>query len=189
MSPCCFRRLSAPALLALILGAAAPAAAADTPADTLSVSQAPASPGPIYVDPSDLGLGTSVVYTRVPNSSDVAALGYVEYVRHVVVWLPAWPEDFAAIEPLAKVLLPEGADLVVFLQGYPPTRSQAAVWNLLHQPLRIIMLVDGPPSDRGMILEMNSLRGLERVVATMDRPSRLGFERLQRPLSFRVLVR
>jgi hypothetical protein len=33
------------------------------------------------------------------------------------------------------------------------------------------------------------MRNLERVIAEMDEPSRAGFERLQRPLSFRKVVR
>jgi hypothetical protein len=33
------------------------------------------------------------------------------------------------------------------------------------------------------------MRNLERVIAEMDQPSRAGFERLQRPLSFRKVVR
>jgi hypothetical protein len=39
-----------------------------------------------------------------------------------------------------------------------------------------------------VVSDLNSMRGLERVVAQMDDPSRTGFERLQRPLSFRKLV-
>jgi hypothetical protein len=50
-------------------------------------------------------------------------------------------------------------------------------------------VVDGPPADRGMIMEMNAMRGLVRVIADMPHPSRSGFERLQRPLSFRVVMR
>ena len=33
------------------------------------------------------------------------------------------------------------------------------------------------------------MRYLERVIAQMDEPSRIGFDRLQRPLSFRKVVR
>jgi hypothetical protein len=35
----------------------------------------------------------------------------------------------------------------------------------------------------------NIMRSLERVVAEMNEPSRSGFEQLQRPLSFRKVVR
>jgi len=38
------------------------------------------------------------------------------------------------------------------------------------------------------IANLNEMRSLERVIAQMDTPSRQGFERLQRPLSFRKLV-
>jgi hypothetical protein len=36
---------------------------------------------------------------------------------------------------------------------------------------------------------MNRIRTLDRIIAQMEHPSRSGFERLQRPLSFRVLKR
>jgi hypothetical protein len=39
-----------------------------------------------------------------------------------------------------------------------------------------------------VVQDLNAMRGLERVVADVDPPSRAGFERLQRPLSFRRLV-
>ncbi len=164
------------------LGAAAPVAVETGP-------KAPAPPAPpLFVDPSDMGFGLSLVYRRVPNSADVAALAYYDNVQHLVVALPRWPEDYAALEPLGRVILPQGADLIVLLQGYPPSSGQASLWNMIRQPMRIILTVDGPPVDRGMIMELNAMRGLERVIATMDHPSRSGFERLQRPLSFRVLV-
>jgi hypothetical protein len=38
------------------------------------------------------------------------------------------------------------------------------------------------------VANLNELRALERVIAEMDQPSRSGFERLQRPLSFRKIV-
>jgi len=53
--------------------------------------------------------------------------------------------------------------------------------------VRLIMIVDGPPADRSLIMELNRVRNLERVIAQMERPDRSGFERLQRPLSFRVV--
>ena len=52
-----------------------------------------------------------------------------------------------------------------------------------------MLVVDGPPGNRAGIDELNRIRGLERVIADMEYPSRTGFERLQRPLSFRVLMR
>jgi hypothetical protein len=183
------------ALLALVLlpvsapAAKRPAAATTPAAGADSPVAATLAPAPLLVDPSDMGLGVSMVYRRVPNAADIAALAYYDNVQHLVLALPAWPEDFAEIEPLAKLLLPQGTDVIVILPGYPPTRSQAALWNMVRQPLRIIMAVDGPPADRGLLMEMNAMRGLERVIATMEHPARTGFERLQRPLSFRVLMR
>jgi hypothetical protein len=38
------------------------------------------------------------------------------------------------------------------------------------------------------VQDLNGMRVLERVVADVDPPSRAGFERLQRPLSFRRIV-
>lgn len=149
---------------------------------------APQCPPPLLVDSADLGLGATVVYTRIPNTAEVHDLQYLESVGHVMLSLGAWPASYADIEPLSRAVLPEGADLVVILPGYPPTREAAGAWNLLHRPVRIVMVVDSPPVDREMVFEMNSIRGLERVIADLPRPARTGFERLQRPLSFRVIV-
>jgi hypothetical protein len=180
-------------LVSLSLPAHARADASGRPADAAADSVAAAAPAPVpepplLLDPADMGFGVSMYYRRIPNSADIAALAYYDNVQHLVLSLPAWPEDFAAIEPLARVLLPQGTDVIVLLPGYPPTRSQASLWNMLRLPLRIVLSVDGPPVDRGMILELNAMRGLERVIATMEHPSRSGFERLQRPLGFRVLL-
>ena len=46
----------------------------------------------------------------------------------------------------------------------------------------------GPPPDVGLVQDLNAMRGLERVIVDLDVPSRSGFERLQRPLSFRRIV-
>ena len=75
----------------------------------------------------------------------------------------------------------------MLLPGWPPSHEALGAWNLVGANLRLIMVVDGPPTDRAMIAELNQLRSLERVIAQMEQPSRSGFERLQRPLSFRVL--
>ncbi len=171
-------------LLAAVL-AVAPAGA--TPVDSLPPAAAPAPAVPLLFDSADMGFGVSVVFTRLPNAADLTNLSYFENLQHVVVSLPAWPDDAAAIAPLAQLPLPMGADLVVLLPGYPATHAALDAWNHLGRPVRLIMLVDGPPVDRGMILEMNAMRGLARVVATMAYPARTGFERLQRPLSFRVV--
>lgn len=180
--------LSAIALLAL----PAAARAADRPDSSGAAPGAPAASAgclPLVFDPSDLGFGASAVFQRIPTAADLEDLAFLETgVRHVVLVLPEWPADWDRIAPLGQASLPRDADLVVVLPGYPPTRAASAAWNMLRQPLRLVMVVDGPPADRSMILELNRLRGLERVIADMPRPSRSGFERLQRPLAFRVVV-
>lgn len=158
-----------------------------TAVGTLLAAASPALP--LIVDTADPGFGASLVFTRVPGARDLEAIPFLDAnVRHIVLALPSWPEDYGQLEPLGRVVLPEGTDVLVVLHGYPPSRAATSAWNLLRQPLRIVLLVDGPPVDRGMITELNVLRGLERVIATMAHPSRSGFERLQRPLSFRVLM-
>ena len=103
--------------------------------------------------------------------------------------LPEWPATYAELRPMQQSILPEGAELVILLPGWPPTREALGAWNLVGSGLRIIIIVDGPPGDRALIAELNRVRSLDRVIAQMEHPSRSGFERLQRPLSFRVLKR
>jgi hypothetical protein len=114
-------------------------------------------------------------------------LVFVSGVARAVVVLPAWPAEYAALEGLR--LAPEGVEVFVVLPGYPPSRGAADLWNLLGAPVRIVLLVRGAPPDPGMILDLNRMRNLDRVIAEMDEPSRAGFERLQRPLSFRKVMR
>jgi hypothetical protein len=186
------RRLAIPALLLATLAGLPPAARADgaaAGADSVTAAAPAAVPAPpLFVDPSDFGFGISMVFRRIPTPADIANLAYYDNVQHLILQLPGWPEDFAGIEPLTKVILPQGTDVIVVLPGYPASPSRVRLWNMLRVPLRIVMVVDGPPTDRGMMLELNSMHGLERVIATMERPSRSGVERLQRPLSFRVVV-
>lgn len=78
---------------------------------------------------------------------------------------------------------------MVVLRGYPPSRGAAELWNLLGAPVRLVLLVPGPPTDPGVLMDLNVMRHLDRVIAEMDVPARTGFERLQRPLSFRKVVR
>lgn len=181
--------------LALALASTALPACASAPAAPGSAGPAPAvappatsaeKPAPLILDPSDLGFGTSVVYTRVPGARDLNELAYLPAVSHVVLQLPDWPAGWDEIRQLQDYPLPDGADLVVLLPGWPPTHAAVEAWNYLRRPLRIVLLVDGPPADRGTVLELNTMRGLDRVIADMEHPSRSGFERLQRPLSFRV---
>ncbi|MBI5169035.1 MAG: hypothetical protein HZA61_06080 [Candidatus Eisenbacteria bacterium] len=168
-------------------------AAADSartiPAPAVPALPAEPPPAPLLLDPLDLGFGTSVVFPRIPTTRDLSDLAYYPAVQHVVIQLERWPEGWEGIRPMQDYPLPEGADLIVIVPGYPPSRQAAEAWNYLRRPLRIVMLVEGPPTDRGTILELNAIRGLERVIADMANPSRSGFERLQRPLSFRVRKR
>ena len=141
---------------------------------------------PLLIEP-DLGFGTHVVMRRLPTAADLEDLRFVSGLRQVLVALPEWPAGYAEIKPLQQAFLPEGAELVVLLPGWPPTREALGAWNLVGGNIRLILIVNGPPADRALIAEINHVRTLERVIAQMDRPERTGFERLQRPLSFRVL--
>ena len=73
------------------------------------------------------------------------------------------------------------------LSGYPPTREAADAWNLLNVRTRLILVVDGPPTSSNAISDLNAMRALERVIVDTDEPTRSGFERIQRPISFRVV--
>jgi hypothetical protein len=141
---------------------------------------------PLLIE-QDLGFGTHVVMRRLPNAADISDLGAVNGLRQIVVALPEWPADFAALAPLQQVAFPTDVELVVLLPGWPPSRAALDAWNLLGGNVRLIMVVGGPPADRALILELNRVHNLERVIAQMEHPDRSGFERLQRPLSFRVV--
>lgn len=177
---------------------AAPAVAGDTLRHELEGSAravvalpvpAERPPVPLLLDANDFGFGTSVVFDRLPSIKDIGDLAELTAVQHVVVALPEWPQGYEALLPLGQAILPEGADLIVILSGYPPSHVAAEAWNYLRGPLRLVLVVDGPPASRAGIDELNRIRGLERVIADMEYPSRSGFERLQRPLSFRVVRR
>ena len=141
---------------------------------------------PLVLDRTDVGLGTTVHFNRLPTAGELHDLDAVTAVRSVVIALPAWPTDPGPLEALAQ-LHPE-VTATVILPGYPPSRAAAEVWNLIPARLRIVALVDGPPPNATVVADLNEMRGLERVIAQMDTPSRYGFERLQRPLSFRKVV-
>ncbi len=143
---------------------------------------------PLILD-ADPGFGTHVVMRRLPNQADLEELSFTNGLRQVLVALPEWPATYAALRPIQQVILPQGTELVVLLPGWPPTREALGAWDLVDANLRIIVVVPGPPGDRALITEMNRMRSLERIIAQMEHPSRSGFERLQRPLSFRVLRR
>ena len=141
---------------------------------------------PLLIDRTDLRIGTTVHFTRIPSAGEIHDLTFVTGLAHIVLALPQWPADFGPLEALSQV--PHGTDVIVLLQGYPPSRSVAELWNLVSGPVRIVIMADGPPLSRSVIDELNAMRPLERVVAQMDEPSRTGFERLQRPLSFRKVI-
>ena len=173
-----------------------PAAAGPPPAGSAPPPASPASArqqdldaalcAPLLIE-QDLGFGTHVVMRRLPDASDISDLGTISGLRQIVVALAEWPADFAALSPLQQVVMPPDVELVVLLPGWPPSRAALDAWNLLGGGVRLIMVVDGPPADRALIQELNRVRNLERVIAQMERPDRSGFERLQRPLSFRVV--
>ena len=175
---------------ALPLSAQAPPAAADKPRAEAPAPSPPSADdalcAPLLLD-NDYSFGTHVVMRRLPTAADFEDLRFMSGLRQVLVALPEWPADYAELRPLQQGLLPDGTELVVLLPGWPPTREALGAWNLVGGNLRIIMVVGGPPTDRALITELNRLRPLERVIAQMEHPSRSGFERLQRPLSFRML--
>ena len=141
---------------------------------------------PLVIDRTDLRIGTTVHFGHVPDASEIHDLGQLPGLAHIVLSFPEWPADYATIQPLGQV--PQGSDVIVVLPGYPPTRSAAEIWNYVSAPLRIVVVVPGPPEHVNAVTDLNAMPRLERVIAQMDRPSRSGFERLQRPLSFRKLI-
>ncbi len=178
-----------------IVPATGPAAPAPPASAAARTPPAPAARGyaddalcaPLLLDDSDLGFGTHVVMRRLPTAADFDDLSFVTGLRQVIVALPEWPASYADLRPLQQAILPAGTQLIVLLPGWPRTREALGAWNLVTGAPRVIVVVDGPPADRAIITELNRMRALERVVAQMEHPSRSGFERLQRPLSFRVL--
>lgn len=138
---------------------------------------------PLVLDRADVTLGTSVYFNRLPTASELHDLDNLMGVQNVVIALPGWPTDVGQLEQLGQ-LNPEATGIVI-LPGYPPSRQAAEVWNIIPARMRIVVLVDGPPVSPSIFGDLNAMRGLERVIAEMDVPSRAGFERLQRPLSFR----
>lgn len=187
-------------LLALALAVTACAASRDTlraaPAGSDEAPTPPArvvprersAPPALVLAADEFGFGTTVVLDRLPEVRDLEAFHYITGLTRVVLQLPAWPAGWDRLQPLAQLPLPEDAEYLVIVPGYPPTRAAADAWNQVSVRVRLVALVQGPPADRASILELNSIRALDRVVADMEHPSRAGFERLQRPLSFRVVM-
>ena len=141
---------------------------------------------PLLLDRTDFRLGTTVQFKRMPTVVELHDLANVLGLQHVLITLPSWPLAYAPLDVLNQ--LPPDTDVIVVLPGYPPGRASAEAWNLVQARLRIVVVVPGEPPNINVIADLNEMRGLERVVAQMDEPSRTGFERLQRPLSFRKLV-
>jgi len=193
-----------PSTLAVMLAAAALAGcmAAGPPIDAQSPPPAGHSPlgspfsdrvmgtsdlgTPLVIDRTDLSIGTTVQFNRLPTASELHDAAQTTGIAHVVLSLPAWPADLDPLQALSQV--PEEADVIVVLAGYPPNRAAAQAWNYVNARLRIVAVVPGPPPSLAIVDDLNTMRGLERVIAQMDTPSRSGFERLQRPLSFRRVV-
>jgi hypothetical protein len=132
-------------------------------------------------------LGTTVQYHRIPTPNELHDLTQLPSLTRVVLTLDQWPTDYARIRPLDQ--MPEGVDLIVVLPGWPYGRAAVDPWNYLSVPMRIIVIVGGPPPSVDAVAALNLMRGLDRVIAQMDEPSRSGFERLQRPLNFRKLIK
>jgi hypothetical protein len=141
---------------------------------------------PLLIDRTDMRIGTTVQFRHVPTPSELHDLTLLPGISRVVLTFDTWPHEYAPIKVLDEA--PEGVEVVAVLRGWPPGRAQVDAWNYLRVPLRAIVLVPGPPESVDQVQALNEMRGLERVIAQMDEPSRRGFERLQRPLSFRKVI-
>jgi hypothetical protein len=173
-----------------------PATTAQPPRPTSEPRRTPGSPAgdaapradflPLILDRGDLRMGVTVQFARIPEPEEINDLRQTPGLAHVVLALPAWPADY---EPLTVLnLMPQETDVVVLLAGYPPSREAAEAWNLVQARLRLVLIVPGPPASPAVLQDLNAMRALERVIAEVDPPSRAGFERLQRPLSFLRIV-
>lgn len=141
---------------------------------------------PLIIDRADMRIGTTVQYRRLPTPGELHDLTQLPGLARVVLSFDAWPLEYAGLDVLNQV--PQGVEAVVVLPGWPPTRASAEAWNYLNVPLRMVVVVPGPPPGIAEVTNLNLIRGLERVIAQMDEPSLSGFERLQRPMSFRKIV-
>ena len=141
---------------------------------------------PLIIDRTDLRIGTTVQFNRLPTATELHDATQVPGLAKIVLSLPYWPEDLEKLQALD--LTPPEVQVVVVLPGYPPNRAAAAAWSYVNASLRIVVVVPDAPPSLAVVGDLNTMRGLERVIAQMDEPSRSGFERLQRPLSFRKIV-
>jgi hypothetical protein len=140
---------------------------------------------PLMLDPTAMRFGTTVQYARIPTVSELNDLRATYGIQQLILSLPAWPASFEALSPLEQVSQDFATTIIV--PGYPPSRQAAEAWNMLRVPLRLVVVVNDTPTSSIQVDDLNNLRALERVIAQVDTPNRAGFERLQRPLSFRVL--
>ncbi|HKQ57164.1 MAG TPA: hypothetical protein VJY35_04785 [Candidatus Eisenbacteria bacterium] len=171
------------------VGAQAPTSAPRSPAGSPFSDRAMGASSlgsPLILDRTDLRIGTTVQFNRIPDASELHDATLVTGLAHIVLALPFWPADFEPLRVLDNT--PPEADVIVVLPGYPPNRAAAEAWNYINARLRIVVVVADEPPSSVVIGDLNTMRGLERVIAQMDMPSRYGFERLQRPLSFRKVV-
>lgn len=141
---------------------------------------------PLIIDRTDLSIGTTIQFSRVPDAGELHDAAQLPGLAHIVLSLPYWPADLEPLQVLDRT--PPETEVVVVLPGYPPNRAAAQMWNYVNARLRIVVVVPGAPPSLAVVGDLNTMRGLERVIAQMDEPSRSGFERLQRPLSFRKVV-
>ena len=181
------------ALAGCMAGAPRPGAESRTPGASASSAAngdagaiSAVTAAPLILDRTDLAIGTTVEFHHLPNPVEMQDASEQFLLRHVVVSLPAWPQGNADLSRFAT--LPPEADAIVILPGYPPDRTALDAWNSVRGNIRLVLVVDGPPESGYIFDEINRQRHLERVVARMERPSRAGFERLQRPLSFVVVM-
>jgi len=166
--------------------ASGPPIGAQSPPPAGQVDPRPGIGTPLIIDRADLRMGTTVQFDRIPTAGELHDATETPALAHILLSLPSWPDDYAPLQILDQ--LTSEVDVIVVLPGYPPSRAAAQIWNYVSVRLRIIAVVGGPPPGPNVVADLNTMRGLERVIAQMNDPSRSGFEQLQRPLSFRKVV-
>ena len=127
-----------------------------------------------------------MVLKVLPDAGQMHDLSSERGLAHVVVTLTEWPDDVTRLTALETV--PPESDVIVILHDYPRSRADVDIWKLVNARLRVVVLVSGPPLNPLTLDWLNEMPSLERVIAEMDLSSRAGFERLQRPLSFRRVM-
>src|SRR5262245_36430171 len=144
--------------LAGCMAAGPPIGAQTPPPDRHSPLGSPFSDGrmgvyglgtPLIIDRTDLAIGTTVHFDRIPQASELHDATRTLGLAHVVIALPHWPDDPEPLQALNQT--PEEADIIVVLPGFPPNRAAAQVWNYVNARLRIVAVVPGPPESSGII--------------------------------------